>query len=284
METTKTASVKTEKIDPSIENALSENCNLSILFNKDGLVFSILRNDLNKFIVLGEYELKNKEADIEALFSFKEQLKGVFSTYAIGFYAPELTIMPTSLFVAGKERAYANFQFDANQDAICYNVLKTHGLVLIYSIPKNVLALVESYFPNATIQHAAAFAISHYLNLHKNKPGEHIHVNLWRNTLEIVAIKNGKLLVYNTFVYQTNEDLLYFILNVYEQLALNPETVPLKISGEIEKGSAAWTLLLTYIRFVETEERMPQYAYSHEFKSVANHHYNRVFTAATCVL
>ena len=56
METTKTLNVKTELIDPSIENAKPENCNLSILFQRDGLVFSILRNDVGKYIVLGEYE------------------------------------------------------------------------------------------------------------------------------------------------------------------------------------------------------------------------------------
>ena len=64
METTKTPSVRTETIDPSIENALPENCTMSILFQEDGLVFSILRNDLQKFIVLGEYELKNQNTAI----------------------------------------------------------------------------------------------------------------------------------------------------------------------------------------------------------------------------
>ena len=283
METTKIPSVKREKIDPSIESALPENCTMSILFQEDGLIFSILRNDLKKFIVLGEYEIR-PNAQIDSLFNFKEQLQGNFAHSAIGYQTSHFTIVPAPLFKTDRAIEYANFQFDKREGKVIYDVLSTHGLVVVYAIPQLAYNTIAAYFPDARVHHAASYTISHYLNLYKNKPGEHLHAQIWRNRIELIAIKNGKLLLYNTFSFETKEDLLYFVLNIYEQLGLNPESVPLKISGEIEKGNPVWELLLAYIRFVETEDRLAQYTYSHEFKAFPDHQFNRVYQAATCVL
>ncbi len=282
METTKIPSVKTELIDPSIENTQPENCNLSILFQKDGLVFSILRNDLGKYIVLGEYELPVESSDIRSLFSFTEQLQGPFAEEHIGYYTPKFTLVPAPLFNEEDLAAYAAFQFALEEDEVLrFDTLKTHGLVLVYAMKKAVKQLLHEYFEFTRPRHAATFSINYYLDLYKNKPGEHIHVQIWRQHLEILAVKNGKLLVCSAFDFESNEDVLYFILNVYEQLDFNPEVVPVKVSGEILKGAAVWQLLEKYIRFVELENR-PNGQYSHEFKAVPEHRYNRVFQAAQC--
>ncbi len=284
METTKTPSVRAEIIDPSIENALPENCNMSILLQEDGLVFCILRNDVKKYIVLGDYTLEKNTTDFAALFSFKDQLEGVFAHYQIGYYTPNFSIIPAPLFNPNRIEEYANFQFEKGEEHILlFDELKTSGLVLIYSAPKALLQTVQNSFPEVKIKHAGFFTISHYHNLYKNKPGQHLHLQIWNGHLEVIAIENGKVLLLSSFAFQTDEDMLYFTLNVYEQLGLNPESVPLKISGEMEKSSSIWGLLLTYIRFVELEERPATAQYSHEFKSVPAHLYNRVFQAATCV-
>ncbi len=282
METTKTPSVKTELIDPSIENTQPEHCNLSILFQKDGLVFSILRNDLGKYIVLGEYEASGEIKDLPGLFSFTEQLQGPFAEVHLGYYTPKFTLIPQSLYNADDKAAYAQFQFEVDEsEEIKHDVLSTHGLVVLYAMKKDVSQLLEELFEFSKPRHAATYTISYYLDQYKNKPGEHVHVQLWRRHLEVIAIKNGKLQVCSSFDFQTNEDVLYFILNIYEQLDFNPEVVPVKLSGEILKGTELWQLLERYIRFVELEGR-PNGQYSHEFKNVPTHRYNRVFQAAQC--
>jgi hypothetical protein len=282
VETTKTPSVKAELIDPSIENTQPEHCNLSILFQKDGLVFSILRNDLGKYIVLGEYESSGEMADVAGLFQFTQQLQGPFAEVHLGYYTPKFTLIPQSLFDANDLTAYAQFQFKLEEDEVIKtDVLNTHGLIVVYAVKKSIASLLDELFEFSKPRHAATFTISYYLDQYKNKPGEHVHVQLWRQHLEVIAIKNGKLQVCSSFNFQTNEDVLYFILNIYEQLDFNPEVVPVKLSGDILKGTGLWHLLEKYIRFVELENR-PKAQYSHEFKNVPEHRYNRVFQAALC--
>jgi hypothetical protein len=282
VETTKTPSVKAELLDPSIENTQPEICNLSILFQKDGLVFSILRNDVGKYIVLGEYESTGTEADLPALFAFTQQLQGPFAEVHLGYYTPKFTLIPQSLYRADHAETYAEFQFTLDEDEVIKtDVLSTHGLVVLYAVKRPVADLLEELFEFSKPRHAATFTISYYLDQYKNKPGEHIHVHLWHQHLEITAIQSGRLQVCSSFDFETDEDVLYFILNVYEQLDFNPEAVPVKLAGDIAKGTRLWQLLETYIRYVEVEDR-PKGQYSHEFKNVPVHRYNRVFQAAQC--
>ena len=147
METTKTPSVRQERIDPSIENAKSEDCNLSILLNENGLVFSILRNDLKKFIVLGDYLLESEQGEMAGLFSFKQQLKGEFQEYAIGFQTPKFCLVPLTLFKPEELSTYASFQFTVEEnERLQYDELPAQGLVIIYAVPSEVKLLLEENF------------------------------------------------------------------------------------------------------------------------------------------
>ena len=284
METTKTPSVRQERIDPSIENVKSEDCNLSILLSENGLVFSILRNDLKKFIVLGDYKLESDQADKAQLFSFKEQLKGEFQEYAIGYQTPKYGLVPLTLFKPEELSTYAKFQFVLDDgEQLAYNELSAQGLVIIYAISSKIKRLLEEHFHGILYRHAAYFGITYYTALYKNQPGEHIHLNVWGQTAEFYVIMNGQLQLCTQFNFESNEDLLYFTLNVYEQLGLNPEKVPLKASGEMDKDLESWQLLEKYVRFVELEKPPAGVQYSHEFQSIAEHRYNRIFQAAACV-
>lgn len=253
---------------------------MSILFEKDGLVFSILRNDFKKFIVLGEYGIGN----ISELFSFRERIPGEFGVVNMAFRGGKVTLIPKSLFEAVLATQFASFQFDVEDEIILFDELQHQDLVVLYSIPQSLKQLADNAFGNGKIKHAGSFSIEYYLSKYKNKPGEHMFANLWHNKVEVTVIKNGELVLYNIFDYQTNEDLLYALLNVYEQLPMSPEIVPLKLSGEIKKESDAWKLLETYIRYVEAEQRPEAYQFSHEFKLMAPHIYNKIFQIATCAL
>ena len=65
-----------------------------------------------------------------------------------------------------------------------------------------------------------------------------------------MAIANQKLLLYNTFEYQTKEDFIYYLLFTAEQLQLNPEIFQLKLFGKISKENELYQIAYKYIRNV----------------------------------
>jgi Protein of unknown function (DUF3822) len=64
------------------------------------------------------------------------------------------------------------------------------------------------------------------------------------------VVENQKLLLFNSFDYQTKEDFIYYILFTAEQLQLNPETFKLQLLGEISEESDLFKIAFKYIRNV----------------------------------
>ena len=77
-----------------------------------------------------------------------------------------------------------------------------------------------------------------------------MYVHIQTDNFQIIAAKNQKLLLFNTFDYKTEEDFIYYLLFVAEQLNLNPETLQVKLFGTISKESNLYQVAYKYIRNV----------------------------------
>ena len=64
------------------------------------------------------------------------------------------------------------------------------------------------------------------------KSAEAVYANLRKDAVDIFAVKGSMLHLAGTFEVKTNEDISYFILNVYEQLELDTESFTLNIITE----------------------------------------------------
>ena len=95
---------------------------------------------------------------------------------------------------------------------------------------------------------------------------------------EVLVINSGKLTFYNTFAYQTAEDFIYYLLFVFEQLKLNPETANVELLGELEKSSAVYQLLYKYIRNIKFGARPDAFDYSFKITSLPKQYYYSLFS------
>ena len=75
-----------------------------------------------------------------------------------------------------------------------------------------------------------------------------IHFN--KGHFEISVIQNQKLLLFNSFDYQTPEDFIYYVLFTAEQLNMNPEKFLLELIGAIDTESEFFKIAYKYIRNV----------------------------------
>ena len=77
-----------------------------------------------------------------------------------------------------------------------------------------------------------------------------MYVHIQSANFQVIAVRNQKLLLFNTFDYKTEEDFIYYLLFVTEQLNLNPETIQVKLLGTISKESNLYQIAYKYIRNV----------------------------------
>ena len=86
------------------------------------------------------------------------------------------------------------------------------------------------------------------LPLVKHSLGPNLYLNVQEEQLDVIILEGDKLVLCNSFLFKTPEDFIYYVLFCLEQLRLNPETIPVILSGSIEKEDANYEMLYTYIR------------------------------------
>ena len=98
----------------------------------------------------------------------------------------------------------------------------------------------------------------------------------------MIVIEGNNLKFYNSFAYDTKEDLAYYVLFVFEQLKLNPESMALQIMGEIERKSDNYSFLYQYIRNFGFVNRNVGFDYSYYIEELPGHFHYNLFSQYHC--
>lgn len=75
------------------------------------------------------------------------------------------------------------------------------------------------------------------------------HIN--QESVDIIVVKEGQLLLCNSYFQTNKEDIAYYILFASETFDLNVEGDLLELSGEIEIADPTWQLLSDYWKRIE---------------------------------
>jgi hypothetical protein len=126
-------------------------------------------------------------------------------------------------------------------------------------------------FGEFTYKHFSTILIEQVLNAEKNAEKPKMYVNVDNENFDIVVVENGSLKFYNSFEYKTKEDFIYYILFTSEQLKLNPETLELIFTGNIDSKDELYVIAYKYVRFVFFSKRLDNYKFSDQAQPENNH-------------
>ena len=143
------------------------------------------------------------------------------------------TFVPTAVFKENDADDMFHFIHEKNKNAIVlFNVLNTWKMVNIFSIPLALHNALLHFYPQPKIEHHLTF----YLNdVIKHPANNRLHVWVANRKIDIVAFKNGTVELINRFGYQTSEDFVYHLLNVFEQLSLDIENCKVQLYNAEQK-------------------------------------------------
>ena len=262
-------------IDESFDANKTNEYHLSILANQNNFSFSILDAASNKYLVL--------HSGIQHRPSNAELLSNSFKSVSCSLENNKFTLIPTSLFDEENKESLLGFNHEVTADEeILANTLHNLEAKILFSVSKIFVTEIRKQFPNANFIHSSTSFIEGLLVQHKNNSGKKVFANFYSNYFEIVILDGKELLFSNAFTYKTSEEIGYFVLFVYEQLNLNPETIELVLSGEIEKTAKEHSLLYTYIRNVKFAARPDGFKYSYKFEEIPAHKFFTLFTQYLC--
>jgi hypothetical protein len=231
------------------------NLELSIQISLSGLSFCILNRDLNSVITLKEFNYEKNLNPVEAL----DFLKHVFNTDAdLDNPFKQVSIIhdnnlssqvPKALFNEDNLADYLKFNAKIlKTDFISYDVILENDIINVYIPYININNFIYDKFGTFTFKHISTVLIEEILRIEKNAKSLKFYVNVRNNQLDIVVVNQGKLLLHNTYSYNSKEDFIYYILFVAEQLNLNPESFDLVFIGSINKVDDFYQIAYKYIR------------------------------------
>jgi len=276
--------------DDFVDNIKSSaDFHLSCQLNSNSLAYCLLDQDQNKYIGLEQFQWNHPlESNLDACLSIiKKSLNQVNEAIKLVDFSivnRRSTLVPSALFNKEKMEKYFHFNLEQKPDEIImFDYLKNIDAYNIYGILKPELELIRSRFPGVQIRHYSSCLLETLFSLSKNKTGKQVIVHIQPTHFDIIIFGKQKLNFFNSFPHETSEDFIYYLLYTFEQLKINPENVVLKLLGEIEKDSALYSALRTYVRNIEFGTRPQGFDYHYQIKDLPNHYYYNLFSQHLCV-
>ena len=225
-------------------------------------MYYCVSNSTGEVLVLKQFDLYTAASlDNELVFAskFKEIwesdsiLSSPFPNVHIAFVRPHYTIIPNKLYQSANKASYLSPLKNKAAIPELYQVndLSILDAKLIFSIPQAAIEFFESKYTQG-IQYYNSFTtlISGFGKEMKVLQGKHLWINVHPNTLQIALFDGQELIFSNQFPFGSEKDFLYYTLLIYSQFKLDPEKIPLHISGQLVKESAIYKKLYRYIRFI----------------------------------
>lgn len=255
-------------------NTSFNNKELSIQLSLSGLSFCILNtnNSTVETLFTTTYNKKNPTTVLDTVvdvFNTQKELQQSFDKITVIHENEWSTLVPKPLF--DKEHIADYLKFNTKilkTDFITFDDISQNESINVYVPFTNINNYLFDKFGSFTYKHYSTILIEHILTQEKHNKSPKVYANINANTFEIVVVTNGKLVLYNTFNYQSKEDFIYYTLFVYEQLQLNPDVIEIVFLGEIDKSSPLYTIAYNYIRHVGFGNRFDNFQFKNPIENL----------------
>jgi hypothetical protein len=273
-------------MDESFNPYDTRNYGLAIIMSETSIGFCTLDFKRNKFLGLHRCvrnEVPPQEGRESQIPSFREFLDGVcttipwlknsFKQVKIAYHGKNSTLVPALLFDPEAREQYLKFNFTPNQDDL---ILSDHLMPLdayqVFTVPERMMEAAKHIFPKSKIVHFSSLLIESVWISYKNRINSpHVFLHLREQLVDIMIFDGRQMNYFNTFTFQSPEDVVYYLIFVMEQLNFNPEMIPLVLLGDVATGEGLSELLLRYVRHIETGRRNESYRYSYILNQVPSH-------------
>lgn len=264
-------------LDNTSDSYYLKDCILSIRLGSDGFSFSVFNENTMQYEAFRNHtQLKNFEEDFKSAYYkeniFKFQYKKVIISAESDIYMPA----PIHFFSTESLFPVFNSSWDINKKSH-KNKLETFDLSLFFQTENSIENIINKYFPTGELYHHLFPLCVQNLkqsSLYK-KNNTLVFVNIRKENIDISVSRHSSLLLLNTFKTINTNEIVFWIVNVFHQLELDPEKDIVVLFGKTEHEESYTSLLKKYISNVVFASLIEHVSYSegvhtHTPHSIAN--------------
>ena len=241
---------KTTKIDSYINNS-----SLAIHINESWVIFCLFNHQ--KLSSLNKVRFLHKKKSNFVLKTIKKYIKSfskenIPSDVKLIYYNKTSTLVPSTLFDHKNSLNYLKYNTSINIDDIAANdQVLNHEINNVYIPNTEINNFIFEKFRTFDFFHYSSLIIEKISNELAEKFSEKVFVNINDGFIDVLFFKDKKLMFYNSYDYNSYEDILFYLLFCFSELKLNPDEIHTVFSGSIDLDSKLYELIYTYVRNVE---------------------------------
>ena len=241
---------KTTKIDSHFNNS-----SLAIHINESWVIFCLFNNQI--LSSLNKVRFLNKKKSNFILKTIKKYIKSfskenIPSEVKLIYYNKTSTLVPSTLFEYKNSLNYLKYNTSINIDDIAANDhVLNHEINNVYIPNTGINNFIFEKFKTFDFYHYSSLIIEKISNELTKNFSENVFVNINDGFIDILFFKDKKLMFYNSYDHNSDEDILFYLLFCFSELKLNPDEIHTVFSGSIDLDSKLYELIYTYVRNIE---------------------------------
>lgn len=230
---------------------------LSIQVCLNGLSFLILDCEENQLVWYKkttfpkEFNPVKILKEIELVYEKEEFLQNPIEEVMLLFSNDLYSIVPKEYFIEEEASNYLKFNTKIlKTDVVAHDFIEAKNLINVYIPYTNITNYFFDKYGEYEYKHSISVFAEAILSLEKSLPVK-VFLNNYKDYYDLVIVRNGELLLSNSFKYDSPEDFIYYLLFTLEQLKLDPSEIDLILTGEISEESPFYQIVYTYIKNVQ---------------------------------
>ncbi|MDR1382178.1 MAG: DUF3822 family protein [Tannerella sp.] len=203
----------------------SENYHTSIRLWPDGLSFSgYIPSEKESFF--SETVALDRDTplvqSLKEVFFNNECLSYVYHSLHVIAVSEKYTLVPDSVFSERNRDLLFSFCFQAGKNRrVLFQPLKPFGAVLLYDIDNEAYEFMIRSLINPRFIHFMSPMLLSWRKQSVASYPKRIYIVMQNAILNIACLEHGEVLFMNSFLYESENDIVYFIMYVCKQLSLN---------------------------------------------------------------
>jgi hypothetical protein len=274
--------------DSSFDISVTSSYYLSIQAHLNGLSFCILDPVTNKYIVFEHKEFEkpdHHQAQLEEFLFIHDYFKHQYKKTQFLYHTSCYTLIPSPLYSESKASDIMKFNGCPIPDKsrLISNRINMCDSVNTFAIPDFLYHTLKNQFPDIRFFHQCTPIIESALIRKKNNAEHQFMVYIQNGRFDIIATEKHNLMLCNTFTFNNENDLIYMILFVFEQLALPAANTYVEIGGSISADDNNISIIKKYLKNAVLSTLPPHFSYSDEIKNIEGHRFSNLFNLTLCV-
>ncbi len=214
--------------------------------------FAITDKTGDRLYSLAYYSVDELQGNpVRDIFNQHEELNHPFYKVLISYDHPQSTLVPAQHYRQEDAGLLLSTLYGTHgQTAVVSESIPDWQVYNVYEVPVEL----HDWFR----QRFAAGKYWHQFTLSTRDadadPEGRLLVDFRTDDFAVLAAAGGKLLLTQTFLYSTPEDVLYYLLKICQQFGLSQQKVQVSLSGLIDKQSVLYKELYQYFIHLEFRE------------------------------